>query len=213
MKDPARHHRRLAADKPRLPEAAAQRGSRVVILDAGLSLFAERGYSGTSVRDIAATANVQPATMYAYFPSKEHVLAELVRIGHEEHHRRMRAALLETQPSPREQLAAIVRSHVVMHAEYPMLAVVANAELHALSPASAAPSLALRQQSELLLLEIVERGIQLGAFKVEQPWLAVAAIAAMGLRVANWYTPEFSMSAEAVAEAYVEFAWRVVGAV
>jgi AcrR family transcriptional regulator len=213
MLSPEKSHRRLAADKPRLPEAPAQRGSRGVILDAGLRLFAERGYGGTSVRDIAAMADVQPATLYAHFPSKEHVLAELVRAGHEEHHRRLRSALLETQPAPREQLAAVVRTHVVMHADYPMLAVVANAELHALSPTFAAPSLALRQQSEQLLLEVVERGVQLGVFKVSQPWLAVAAIAAMGLRVAHWYTPEFPMSVEAVAEAYVEFAWRVVGAV
>lgn len=212
MADPAQLHRRLAADQPRLPDAPARRGSRGAILDAALRLFAERGYGGTSVRDIATVASVQPATMYAHFPSKEHVLSELIRIGHEEHHRRMRAAMLETQPTPRDQLAALVRAHVAMHADYPMLAVVANAELHALSPAFAAPSLALRRQSEQLMLEIVERGVQLGLFRVAQPWLAVAAIAAMGLRVAHWYTPEFGMSVDAVADTYVEFAWRVVGA-
>lgn len=211
MSDPARLHRRLAAEQPRLPGAPVQRGSREAVLDAALQLYAEHGYGGTSVRDIATLAGVQPATLYAYFPSKAHVLAELIRIGHEVHQQRIRSALLEVQPAPREQLAALVRAHVWMHAEYPMLAVVSNAELHALSPEMAAPALALRRQSEQLMLEVVERGVRLGEFRVPNAWLAVAAIAAMGLRVAHWYTPEFEMSADAVADSYVEFAWRVVG--
>lgn len=211
MADTAVQHRRLAAEQANLPGAAGPRGSREAVLDAALRLFAEHGYGGTSVRDIATIAGVQPATLYAYFPSKAHVLAELVRIGHEAHQQRIRNALLETQPSARQQLAALVRAHVSMHADYPMLAVVANAELHALSAEMAAPALALRRQSEQLMLEVVERGLRLGEFHVAQPWLAVAAIAAMGLRVAHWYTPDFSLSAEAVADNYVEFAWRVVG--
>lgn len=206
-------NRRLAALKPGLPKPASERArSRRAVLDAALRLFAERGYGGTSVRDIATGASVQPATMYAHFPSKEHVLAELISIGHEEHHRRMRNALLDSSPEPREQLAALVRAHVGMHAEYPMLAVVANAELHALSPSFAESPLAIRQQSEELWREVVERGVDAGAFDVADPWLAVAAIAAMGLRVAHWYTPDFPLSAQDVADTYVEFAWRVVGA-
>ena len=149
---------------------------------------------------------------YAHFPSKAHVLAELVRIGHEVHQQRFREALLEVQPAPRLQLAAMVRAHVSMHADYPMLAVVANAELHALPAELAAPALQLRRESEQLLLEIVERGVRLGEFSVAQPWLAVAAIGSMGLRVANWYTPDLGMGVDAVADAYVEFAWRIVGA-
>lgn len=204
-------HRRLAAQKARLPETSASRGSRDVILDAALCLYAEHGYGGTSVRDIAAAADVQPATLYAHFPSKAHVLAELVRIGHEAHHQRFRTALLDTQPVPRLQLAAMVRAHVSMHADYPMLAVVANAELHALPAELAAPTLQLRSQSEQLMLDIVERGMRSGEFSVTKPWLAVAAIAAMGLRVSHWYTPEFGMSVDEVADTYVEFALRVVG--
>ena len=205
-------HRRVAAEKPRLPELPARRGAYAVVLDAALRLFAERGYGGTSVRDIATVAEVQPATLYAHFPSKAHVLAELVRIGHEVHQQRFREALLEVQPAPRLQLAAMVRAHVSMHADYPMLAVVANAELHALPAELAAPALQLRRESEQLLLEIVERGVRLREFSVAQPWLAVAAIGSMGLRVANWYTPDLGMGVDAVADAYVEFAWRIVGA-
>jgi hypothetical protein len=42
---------------------------------------------------------------------------------------------------------AIVRAHVRAHAEYPMLAYVANYEAHALSPELVAPALCLRRES------------------------------------------------------------------
>lgn len=205
-------HRRLAADETVLPPNVTPRGSRGLILNAALRLFAEHGYGGTSVRDIAALADVQPATIYAHYPSKEHVLAEIVKLGHQEHQRQIRAALLDSSADPREQLAALVRAHVRMHAAFPMLAVVANAEMHALSPALAAASLELRHQSEQLLTDVIRRGVERKVFSVKHPYLALAAIGGAGIRVAHWYTPAFELSAEQVADAYAEFALRIVGA-
>lgn len=212
MSSTALQHRRLAADETTLPPDAVPRGARGTILVAALRLYADHGYGGTSVRDIAKEAGVQPATLYAHYPSKEHVLAELTRIGHEAHHQLMRVALLDTSADPREQLAALMRAHVRMHAEFPMLAVVANAELHALSPEAAAPALELRKQSEQLLTDVILRGVQKGVFKVEQPRLALAAIGAMGIRVSHWYTPTFDLDVDEVARHYAEFALRIVGA-
>ena len=186
-------------------------GSRGLILSASLRLFAEHGYGGASIRDIAERAGIKGATVYSHYPSKAHVLAELIRIGHEEHFRRMRSALLAASPEPKLQLVAIVRTHVLAHAEYAMLAVVANAELHALPPEFAAPSLELRRQSEAQLLEVIQRGVGLGVFSVADPQLAVLAIGAMGLRVAHWYTPEIGKTPDEIADSFAEFACRVVG--
>jgi AcrR family transcriptional regulator len=44
---------------------------REAILDAALLLFAERGFFGTSVPEIAAKAGVGAGTIYRYFESKE----------------------------------------------------------------------------------------------------------------------------------------------
>jgi len=45
--------------------------TRKAIADAALELFLARGFDAVSIREIADTADVSVATLYAYFPSKE----------------------------------------------------------------------------------------------------------------------------------------------
>lgn len=204
-------NRRIASEESELPADVDLRGARGRVLTAALHLFADLGYGGTSVRDICAQAGVQPTTLYAHFPSKEDVLAELLRIGHDEHYRRLRAALLEVEPDPAVQLRALVRAHVSSHCSFPMLAVVASAELHALSQAKSQPILAIRRQSESLLVDVLERGIAHAQFQVSDTLLTLRAISAIGTRVAFWFSPDCGRSIDQIADQFAEFAARIVG--
>jgi AcrR family transcriptional regulator len=205
--------RRVRSAVPALPPRPATDGTRGRILLAGLQLFAEHGFHGTSIRDIAAGAAVQSASLYAHFPSKEAVLAELVLAGHEEHHTRLVTALLESGTDPRDRLAALVRAHVRAHTDYPMLAVVANNEMHALSAAVAAPAAAMRRRSEALLAEVLAMGHQHGVFDVVHLEATAAAIGGMGIRVASWYpAPEVGLNPSQLADVYASLALRMAGA-
>lgn len=205
--------RRLAAVAVELPEGVTPPGTAGRILRAGLELFSEYGFHGASIRDIALAAGINSATLYAHYPSKEHILAELVRLGHEELHSRLQRALVDAGGEPAAQLAALVRAHVTAHAEYPLLAVVANSELHALSTDRAAPAVALREQATRLLLTVLHKGVATGEFAVDDTFLAAAAIAGMGLRVAHWFGPHQPYHRDEVADAFAAFALRLVGAV
>lgn len=205
-------NRRLAATTVRLLPGLQRSGASGRILEAALRLFAERGYAGASVRDIAAAAGVKAATIYAHHPSKEHILAELCRVGHEAQYSSVRGAVLAGGGDPRDQIVAYVRAHVDFHTTYPMLAVVSNSELHALGDELGAATFVLRRQSEALMQDIITRGIAQGQFHVPDPWLAVAAIGGMGLRVAYWFSPEYQLTAGQVADGYAEFALRLLGA-
>lgn len=48
------------------------------ILDATVELLAERGYTGTSTRQIAARAGVSEASIFKYYPSKDNLLMTIV---------------------------------------------------------------------------------------------------------------------------------------
>lgn len=179
-------------------------GTRRRILEVGLSFFAREGFHGTSIRDLARALELQPSALYVHFPSKEHLLAELVRLGHELHHDALRRALEGAGDDPEAQLRAVVRAHTLMHATRPQLAVVVNEEMHALPPELAAPGLALRRKSTELLLQVVER------FHVPQPEVVAAAIGAIGLRVPFWFQPSRKLSAEALADLHADLALRMV---
>jgi AcrR family transcriptional regulator len=198
------------ARRAKLPDVPLEPTARR-ILEASLRMFASHGFHGTSMRDLAKVLEIQASALYASFPSKDHLLAELVRIGHEQHLGSLRSALLAAGAKPADQLRALVRANALFHATYPHLAVVVNDELHALAPALAAPGLALRQQSVALLTEVIERGIELERFRVAHPSIAVAAIGAMSLRIPYWYQPG-SLPADVLADEQAELAVRMVGA-
>jgi AcrR family transcriptional regulator len=55
----------------------AKQARREEILSAARSVFAERGFGGTTIADIAEEANIALGTIYLYFASKEDVFAAL----------------------------------------------------------------------------------------------------------------------------------------
>ncbi len=55
-----------------------RRDTRARILEVALRLFAERGYAGTSVRDIAEELGITKAAVHYHFAAKERLLESLV---------------------------------------------------------------------------------------------------------------------------------------
>lgn len=205
--------RRVVTDTALLPENMEISESKRTILAAALELFASKGFAATSIRDIAKVANMKSASLYSHYKSKEQILATLINIGHEELLRCMRRAVIGSNSHPVQQLRALIKAHVRLHAEFSMLAVVINHELHALGKEYISGALALRSQGTELLLEIIRRGQTEGVFHlVHDPLLAGSAIGAMGIRVAEWYTDNHPLSIEEVEEAYADFGCQIVGA-
>lgn len=205
--------RRVAAVAITLPSGVTPPGTRGKILREALALYAEAGFHGTSIRKIAAKVGINSATLYAHYPSKEHVLAELVLIGHQELHERLTGAIASMPPDSgaAAELTAVVRAHVYLHTDYPLLAFVTNSELHALSPESAAPALELRRACRALLADVLERGVQDGFFHVDDILLATTAIGSIGMQVAHWFGPDQPRTREQVADQYAKFALCIAG--
>lgn len=188
--------------------------TRARILQAGLDLFGASGYHATSIRDIASAAGIRSASLYSHFASKEAILAALVLVGHEVHHRVLSNALIDCGGDARDQLAALARAHVTVHCRYPSLAAVMVSEGRHLDAGMAAPAFALRAASHHLATEVIRRGIAQGVFRLNDAEVTQAAIGSLGVAASLWFPARAdTLSAERVGAVYAELALRMVGAV
>ena len=71
---------------------------RQEILSAGLRLFIQNGYSGTTVKDIASAVGMSTGLLFHYFASKEELYLALVTLGIE-------GPMSSVQPSQLEPMA------------------------------------------------------------------------------------------------------------
>ena len=90
---------------------------RAQILLRAANLFAERGYHPTSVADIVASLGVGKGVFYWYFASKEELLCEILRAGHQDLRRRQHEVIAaETDPLQRIELG--IRASIVWFKEH-----------------------------------------------------------------------------------------------
>ncbi|GIG68437.1 TetR/AcrR family transcriptional regulator [Phytomonospora endophytica] len=210
---------RLAADQgPPIDGAAGElfpprvtaTGTMRRLLAEALRQFAARGFHAVSVRDLAGAVGIHPSTVYAHVKSKEDLLAELIRHGHDEHLERLTLALEAVGEDPLDRLSALVGAHVRLHAEYPLLARVCSRELEALTGDRRRQAYAMRVRAEEFFLDVVVRGQRAGLFRDCEPLLAVTALGSMGIRVAEWWRPEFGVGVDQLVDTYTAFARRML---
>lgn len=79
------------------------------IIQAARSLFAQQGFEGTSVREIAKAAEVNVASLNYHFSSKENLFSEILRIGYVECSSAVRGFYEAEKPSLEETLLFLFR--------------------------------------------------------------------------------------------------------
>ena len=78
--------------------------TRQAILDAGLQTFAEKGYFGSSLKDIAKLVGVRESALYNYFSSKEALFHAILHVADEKVDEEWAAFLAEPMRDARSVL-------------------------------------------------------------------------------------------------------------
>ncbi|MCU7615509.1 TetR/AcrR family transcriptional regulator [Chryseobacterium sp. GMJ5] len=81
------------------------------ILEAAVELFKEKGYMGSSVRDLATRLNIKAASLYAHIRSKEEIL-EWICFGIAHEFFAELQKVKSTNISPREKLNLFIDKHL-----------------------------------------------------------------------------------------------------
>ena len=179
------------------------------IEDVASGLFRSRGYTATSVRDIARALDLQGGSLYAHVASKEDVLWAIVGRAADEFERAADATDA-LRPDPRTHLEAIVRSHVRVVTAAVEHASVFAYEWRFLSPHRRAEMAARRDAYEARIRGIIEAGVASGTFRPVDPGLT-ANFLLTGLNgIATWYRPDGRLTPEQIADEYADLAARAL---
>jgi AcrR family transcriptional regulator len=81
-------------------------------LDAAAEAFAERGYLGSSTKDIADKLGIQQGSLYYYLPSKEQALAAICELGVQKFVARL-GEILDSEAHSSEKLRAAIANHLM----------------------------------------------------------------------------------------------------
>jgi TetR/AcrR family fatty acid metabolism transcriptional regulator len=110
------------------PKARAGGDKYRLILDAAISVFAERGFHAARVSDVAERAKVADGTIYLYFRNKEELLMTAINTAFDVFMSRARAELGAIS-SPAEKLRRLAHLHLEALSGNRDLAVVFQMEL------------------------------------------------------------------------------------
>jgi TetR/AcrR family transcriptional repressor of bet genes len=91
-----------------LPRKASRERRRQQLIEATIKTIAKRGYSQTTLTDVAATAGVSHGLVNFHFHTKEKLLAETLLSMAEEYQSNWAVALAEAAPDPASQLNALI---------------------------------------------------------------------------------------------------------
>ncbi|OEV04923.1 TetR family transcriptional regulator [Streptomyces nanshensis] len=189
-------------------EGVSPDAARRLLLGA-VDAFAERGFHATTTRDIASRAGMSPAALYIHYKTKEELLFQISKVGHE----RSVGVLAEAADgggSDAERLGRAVRLFVRWHAEHHTTARVVQYELAALGEEHYEEIVGLRRRSEEILRGVLESGDASGEFEVADIRGTTLAVMSLCIDVARWYSPSGRRTPDEIGTLYADLVLRMV---
>lgn len=180
------------------------------ILSAAIDSFAVRGFHGTTLRHISEGSGLSTAALYVHFRSKEELLFEISRRGHEVAMELVQRASSLPSASPSQAMCCLTYAFTRWHAEQQTIARVVQYELNALSDEHAKAISDLRRTTVQAVRTLIDRGCELGAFDVEDTRGATAAVLSLGIDVARWYQPGGAYTPDELGRLYCRFAMKLL---
>jgi TetR/AcrR family transcriptional regulator, cholesterol catabolism regulator len=181
------------------------------ILQEAVTLFYERGFTGTTLDDIAHELGVTKPFIYTHFKSKTDLLAAIclptIQMS-------LDAAItaVESGGSATERLHKLIVDFTrVVMVRQPNIAVFFREE-KSLERAALAEINALRQKFDHTLWRLLEEGVASGEFHLQDASLTARAMGGMICWAYTWHRPGGRLSVEDLGERMAALALQMAGA-
>ncbi|MDP3526855.1 MAG: TetR/AcrR family transcriptional regulator [Hoeflea sp.] len=180
------------------------------VRNAALELFARSGYAAVSMRAIAAETGVQAGAIYNHFPTKQHLLHDLL-VVHMETLLQAWAEADQPDLAPHAALEHFVRFHIRYHLDRSREVFISYMELRSLEDENFSTIERLRRSYEAVPRAILERGAADGSFCIIDPQITTMAIIAMLTGMTTWYRENGRLSLDEIEAVYIRLVRRLVG--
>jgi AcrR family transcriptional regulator len=184
-----RHYEPLALDRP---------------LAAALSAFVDFGYHGATIREIAQRSGLSVPGLYHHYPSKQHLLVELLDRSMTDLLQRSCLARAGGQ-TPAQRFALLVECLVLYHTYRKELASIGATEMRGLEEPNRSRIVAHRREQQRMLDEEAVEACRLGTFTTTRPREAARAVATLCTSLPQWYKADGPRAREEIAAEYVDF--------
>lgn len=169
------------------------------IHSAARNLFRERGYSATSMRDIASTVGIEVASLYNHIDSKESMLQQICFTMAE----KFLAIIDEVKPlknNPEAQLRKAIQRHVAVITSHTDESAVFVHEWKHLSEPHLSAFRKMRDTYEQFYKDLIRRGEQSGLFKDIQEKFVVMVLFSSINWLYDYYKPHGKLSPAEIAD-------------
>ena len=213
----------MASSRAKTPGDGVQmHDTALQILDAASRLFAAQGFSATTVREIMLECGITQAALYLYFPSKDAVLAELIRVGYAHLTNALdEAEAASDESDPADCLAHLVAGFVGYATNHTLLARVADQEWRHLEGDEHDNIAELRRSVRGRFERVIDDGIAAGVFTVVDPEGTAASshqtrflatsIVDMCTGIFSWYSTTGHIDVPLMSDRYQRVALRMCG--
>jgi len=152
-----------------MTQKPALRPRKKEILERAASLFLERGYKATSVRDIAAAVGIEASSLYSHFQSKESILELLCHACADRFHEALDEILEVAHPSDFSRLVKVLEFHIDTAFEDPMAGTVFSDEWKNLPEDRKKKYLEKKKSYEAKLTTLISQLMEAGAVRKVEP--------------------------------------------
>lgn len=187
----------VSAAEPRQPSARSA-PIRRAILDAAIELFAERGYAGTNLQDVADIMGMSRTGLYYHFPSKESLLHALVEEISAAPQQVASSVEAMAQDNPAEALREMMRHNIRWILNHGRFFRVLDKSENDLPDDLLAQHNRYKRATLDQVVGLIDRGIHIGQFRPVDSRIMAFAMLGMTNWTAWWFKPEGRIGIETV---------------
>jgi AcrR family transcriptional regulator len=186
----------IVAKRPRRNNKSNRREE---LLRVSARLFRQKGFDGTSIRDISSAAGMQSGSPFYHFKTKQDILVAVMEEGLTEG-LRITSEVMALAVPPEDKLVRMIRTQLgtILDDAHDFVPVL-HYEWRSLTPANRRRILALKDRYDALWQDLIDELQQAGHLPGDAQLMRLLILGAVNWTGA-WYTPGGRLSLEDVAE-------------